>query len=192
MIIVLILKLSFLFFYGITEVLKLCLIMRGWCSCSYWMSFGKTPAWRWPPSEGASVATAFPAPPSVVVLLCLHCTGMCGMFWASHQVTAFWFVSTERVKPVVTETKLVYSVNRGFPEAPRCSSAAAAGRRTCSGRTILFHCCTFRNAESFPLWIFDNLICLFLLRLKRSLWMDGPCHSSQDSDGLRSPYPAAQ
>lgn len=43
--------------------------------------------------EGA--AALAPAPPSVVVLLCLHGAGMCGMRWGSHQVTAVWFVSTE-------------------------------------------------------------------------------------------------
>lgn len=76
----------------------------------------------------ASRATAFATPPWVVVLLCLRCTGMCGMFWGSLQVTAVWFVST------VTAAKPVYIANRGFPEAPRSSSAAAVSRRTCSGR----------------------------------------------------------
>lgn len=118
----------FFFFNGMTEVFKLRLIMRGWCSCSYWTGFWKntstllTSQWRrcW------SHAAVFPAPPSVVVLLCLYRAGMRGMFWGSRQVTAVWFV-----KPAVAETKRVYIVNRGFPEAPRRASAAAAavGRR---------------------------------------------------------------
>lgn len=131
------LKLVVLFFYGITEVLKLCLIMRGWCSCSYWMGFWKntsmlmTSQWRCYRSH----ATVSPAPPSVLVLLCLYRAGMCGMFWGSHQVTAVWFV-----KPALTETKRVHIVNRGFPEAPQCASAVAVGRRTCPGGTVLFYC----------------------------------------------------
>lgn len=57
------------------------------------------------------------------------------MFWGSHQVTAVWFVM-----PALTETKRVYIVNRGFPEAPRCASAAAVGGRTCPGGTDLIYC----------------------------------------------------
>lgn len=141
MIIVLNLWFFYLFFMAFLKFLNSCLIMRGWCSCSYWMSFWKntsmlmTSQWRcyW------SHATVFPAPPSVVVQLCLYRAGMCGMFWGSHQVTALWFVSTVRVKPALTETKLVYIVNRGFPEAPRRASAAAVGPRTCSGGTVLFY-----------------------------------------------------